>query len=549
MQNRYLEEEREKKLKEKMEALRLKEEEEETKKRAKTLGIPYINLVGFPVDKEALAILEEGKARVLGMVIFYKEDKTIHVGTPNLDSLEVKRVLEKIEKDKGLSAKVFLISQSSLAWALKVYKQIVIPKKIEKEKIEVAKEELPRAIRQVKRFTELGEKIKEIPITKLLGDILAGALVCEASDIHLEPEEKDLKLRYRIDGVLQDITTLHPVVYPKILSRIKLQAGLKINVTNIPQDGRFTIASDRKKIDLRISTLPSGYGETIVMRLLGVGATSLKIEDLGLKGKALDIVMEEIKQPNGMILTTGPTGSGKTTTLYAFLNTIKKPEIKIITLENPIEYKLPGIIQTQIDTGAGLTFPVGLKSILRQDPDVVMIGEIRDLDTAETASQAALTGHLVFSTLHTNDVAGVIPRLGNMGVRPHILAPALRVAIAQRLVRKLCQKCKKGYKPSKELITKLKKELGKYFPKKEIKKLHRAKGCSACHGTGYKGRIGIFEIFKVDRKVEDLINKRASSLEIMEHVIKDQDMLTMGQDGFLKAIEGITSVEEVERVT
>jgi len=235
--------------------------------------------------------------------------------------------------------------------------------------------------------------------------------------------------------------------------------------------------------------------------------------------------------------------------LYAFLNTIKKPEIKIITLENPIEYKLPGIIQTQIDTGAGLTFPVGLKSILRQDPDVVMIGEIRDLDTAETASQAALTGHLVFSTLHTNDVAGVIPRLGNMGVRPHILAPALRVAIAQRLVRKLCQKCKKGYKPGKELITKLKEKLGKHFSKKEIKKLHRAKGCSACHGTGYKGRIGIFEIFKVDRKVEDLINKRASSLEIMEHVIKDQDMLTMGQDGLLKAIEGITSVEEVERVT
>ena len=548
MSNNYLEE-KERKLKEKMEIFRLKAEEKETKKKAKDLGIPYINLVGFPVDKEALAILEEGKARVLKTVIFYKEDKAIQVGSLNPDDPEVKKLIAKIEEEKGLKAKIFLISQSSLNWALKVYKQIVVPKKIEKEKIEVAKEELPESLERVRKFTRLGERIKEIPITKMLSDILAGALVCKASDIHLEPEEKDIKLRYRIDGVLQDIATLHSSIYPKILSRIKLQAGLKINVSDTPQDGRFTITSNGKKIDLRISTLPSGFGESVVMRLLGIGAVSLKIEDLGLRGKALELVKEGIVQPNGMILTTGPTGSGKTTTLYAFLNTIKKPEIKIITLENPIEYRLPGIIQTQIDAKAGLTFSTGLRAILRQDPDVVMVGEIRDLETAETAAQAALTGHLVLSTLHTNDVAGVIPRLENMGVRPYTLAPALRVAIAQRLVRRLCQKCKEEYQPTEELIAKLKKKLGKHFPKERIKKLYKAKGCSACHQTGYKGRIGIFEVFKVDHQVEDLINKRASSLEIMDYLIKNQGMVTMEEDGLLKAVEGITSIKEVERVT
>jgi type IV pilus assembly protein PilB len=532
-----------------MGVLRLKEEEEETRKKAKDLHVFYISLVGFPIDKEALAILPEGKARVLGTIIFYKEDKLLHLGSLKPESSEVKQTIEKLEKEKGLKAKIFLISQSSFNWAIKVYRQIVIPKKIEKEKIEVTKEELPMALGEVKKLTGLRERVKEISITKLISDILAGALVCEASDVHLEPEEKDIKLRYRIDGVLQDMAVLHPVIYPKILSRIKLQAGMKINITNIPQDGRFTIELDQKKIDLRISTLPSGYGETVVIRLLGVGAVSLKIEDLGLSGRASEIIKEGIDQPNGIILTTGPTGSGKTTTLYSFLNTLKNPEIKIITLENPIEYKIPGIIQTQIDPEAGLTFPVGLRAILRQDPDVIMIGEIRDLDTAETAAQAALTGHLVFSTLHTNDVAGVIPRLDNIGVRPHILAPALRVAIAQRLVRKLCQKCKQSYKPDKNDITKLKEKLGKHFPKEGIKTLYKAKGCSTCHGTGYKGRLGVFEVFKIDRKVEDLINKRASSLEITEHVIKDQGMVTMEQDGLLKAIRGITSLDEVERVT
>ena len=401
----------------------------------------------------------------------------------------------------------------------------------------------------VKDLTDLRSLIRKVSITEVINVIFAGAMHTNSSDIHIEPEDEEVSLRYRIDGVLQEITKIPKKNYPKILSRIKYLAKLKINIDDTPQDGRFTIALRDKEIDIRVSVLPSGYGESVVMRLLGAGAIKLKLDDLGFRDRELKLLKKEISKPTGLILTTGPTGSGKTTTLYSCLNEVKSSEIKIITLENPIEYRLDGIVQTQINESRDMTFAKGLRSILRQDPDVIMVGEIRDYDTADIAAQASLTGHIVFSTLHTNDASGAIPRLVNMGVRPYTLGPALSVVIGQRLVRKLCNKCKKSVKPNEKLIEEFKDKLGKFYPEEGVKEIYKASdgGCQDCHETGYAGRMGIYEIFYVDEKIEALINQRASSQDIYKAAV-DQGMMTMEQDGLVKVIEGVTDLEEVRRV-
>ncbi len=432
---------------------------------------------------------------------------------------------------------------------------------MEREKItgevEISPVKLAEIQKEVKNISDFGKKIEGFltaSATELLSIILTGAISLDSSDIHIEPEEERAKLRIRIDGVLHDVIILNLKVYKTLLSRIKLLSGLKLNVTDRPQDGRFTISMEKITIEIRASTLPAEYGEAVVLRILNPKSL-IEIEALGLRKDLVEIFEREIKRPNGMIIVTGPTGSGKTTTLYAVLKRINKPEIKIITIEDPVEYHLEGLSQTQVDPAKGYTFANGLRSIMRQDPDVVLVGEIRDKETAEIALQAALTGHLVFSTLHTNDAAGAVARLIDLGVRPISIAPAITMIVAQRLPRKVCQKCVKFVPSSSEDLKKIKKELAKV--KKETLplsffdpklKIPQAKGCENCNLTGYRGRVGIYETFLVDDEMERFILTSPSIVDMRELAIK-KGMVLMHQDGLIKVLEGITTIEEVERVT
>lgn len=400
----------------------------------------------------------------------------------------------------------------------------------------------------VKSISDLKKEIEKSlskKTTEMLNAIMAGAISLGASDIHIEPEEKQTKLRVRVDGILQDVLSLDNKTHKSIVSRIKLLAKLKLNVSDRPQDGRFSVLFKETEIEIRSSSLPSEYGESIVMRILNPESL-VEIESLGLRKDIVKTFNKEIEQPNGMIIVTGPTGSGKTTTLYAVLKKLNKPEVKIITIEDPIEYHLEGISQTQVDPKKGYSFASGLRSIMRQDPDIILVGEIRDLETAKIALQAALTGHLVLTTLHTNDAAGTIARLQALGEKPANIAPALNMAIAQRLVRKICPKCSKLENPTEEEIKKIKKVLGKLA--KKITKIPKAKGCKQCNNTGYRGRIGIFEFFLVDDDMEKLILKAPSIIE-MQELAQKRGMLLIRQDGFLKVLEGLTTIEEIERVT
>jgi len=430
-----------------------------------------------------------------------------------------------------------------------------VSKKITGE-VQIPEETLVKIKKKIKNVFGFKREIEtslEKEITEILSIILGGAISLDASDIHIEPMEEEAKIRVRLDGILQDVITFARKPYESILSRVKLLSGIKLNITDRPQDGRFSILIGEIPIEIRSSTLPAEYGESIVLRILNPKSL-IDMEALGLREDLLNIFNKEIKKPNGMIIVTGPTGSGKTTTLYAFLKKIQNPEIKIITIEDPIEYHLEGISQTQVNPSKGYDFANGLKSIMRQDPDVVLVGEIRDLETASIALQAALTGHLVFTTLHTNDAAGTVTRLQALGEKPVNIAPAINMAIAQRLVRKVCQKCSKMEKAPHQFFEKLKKEL-KNLPLKvktlEIGgglKIPKAIGCKDCNFTGYRGRIGIFEAFLVDDEMEKFILTSPSIAALKEKAIK-KGMVPMYQDGLIKVLEGVTTIEEVERVT
>jgi len=439
-----------------------------------------------------------------------------------------------------------------------------ISKKITGE-ITISPNTLLEIQKEVTNVPSFQEKLKTSPserISDVFEIILGGAISLNSSDIHVEPKENETKLRVRIDGLLQDVFLMDKHTYNKLVSRIKLVSGLKLNVNDRPQDGRFSISlpEDPKRaitktylIEIRVSTLPTEYGETIVLRILNP-KNLISLEALGLRKDLLSLFKKEISQPNGMIIVTGPTGSGKTTTLYAFLKNIQKPETKIITIEDPIEYHLRGISQTQVNPSKKYTFANGLRSIMRQDPDVILVGEVRDLETASIALQAALTGHLVFSTLHTNDAAGTIARLQALGEKPVNIAPAVNMAIAQRLVRKICKKCSKTEKVSSIDLKKIKQAL-KNIPKSIAEKnigaaleIPKPVGCKSCNLTGYSGRIGIYESFLIDDKMEKFILTSPSIAALREKAIK-KGMITMHQDGILKVVQGITTIEEVERVT
>ncbi|MBU2634852.1 GspE/PulE family protein [Patescibacteria group bacterium] len=428
--------------------------------------------------------------------------------------------------------------------AKKITGEVEIPQRIVKDIQE-----------KVKNIPDLKKKIEasfEKTTTELLSIILAGAINLDASDIHIEPEEKQAKLRVRVDGILQDVLLFDLKIHKAIVSRIKLLSKLKLNVTDRPQDGRFSILLGATPIEIRASSLPAEYGESIVLRILNP-KNLIDVEALGLREDLSKIFNKEIKKPNGMILVTGPTGSGKTTTLYAVLKKLNKPEVKIITIEDPIEYHLKRISQTQVDPKKGYDFAKGLRSIMRQDPDIVLVGEIRDFETAKIALQAALTGHLVLSTLHTNDAAGTIARLQALGEKPNNIAPAINMAIAQRLVRKVCKKCAEFKKISPEDLKKIKKALkglGKEIKVPELTaltKIPQAKGCKKCNSSGYKGRIGIFEFFLNDTDMEKFILTSPSISSMRELAIK-KGMALMRQDGFIKVLDGTTTIEEIERV-
>ncbi|MEA3453127.1 MAG: GspE/PulE family protein [Patescibacteria group bacterium] len=429
-------------------------------------------------------------------------------------------------------------------------------------KIQISKkraEAIKKKVVAIDSFKKEIEKNLKQEVTELIEVILSGAIYFAASDIHFEPQEKEVKMRIRLDGMLHDVIFLPHDIYRFLLSRIKLLAGLKLNVHNKPQDGNFEVilplsGKTDQAIEIRTSSLPADFGESIVMRILN--PESLKsIEELGLRNDLAELFKKEIQKPNGMIIITGPTGSGKTTTLYAFLKYIQKPEIKIITIEDPIEYRLKGASQTEVDAKKGYDFASGLRSIVRQDPDVILVGEVRDIETAKISLQAALTGHLVFSTLHTNDAAGAIPRLTSIGADVINIGPAINMVVAQRLVRKVCKECSVSRPATAEEKEKIKKELNN-VPKPILSgidisgeiNLPKIKGCKACNFTGYKGRVGIFETFLITDEVEALILKNPAIFEIKELISKN-GTLYMRQDGLMKVLKGITTIEEIDRVT
>ncbi len=414
---------------------------------------------------------------------------------------------------------------------------------------------------KVENVSGLGKEIKASlgkEITEIATIILGGAINLDASDIHVEPKEEGAEIRARIDGILQNVITIDSKVYQGLLTRVKLLSGIKLNITDRPQDGRFSVLMPETTIEIRVSTLPAEYGESLVLRILNP-KTLVGLEALGLRKDLLELFKAEIRRPTGMIIVTGPTGSGKTTTLYAFLRKVQKPEIKVITIEDPIEYHLGGISQTQVNPKKGYDFASGLQSIMRQDPDVILVGEIRDLKTAEIALQAALTGHLVFTTLHTNDAAGTVARLTSLGAKASNIGPAINIAVAQRLVRRICKKCGKAEKVSALNLKKIKKALeglSSLSTKRGVKTLNltkdlkvpQTKGCKCCSFTGYRGRTGIFEAFIVDDEMERLILK-APSIAALRAIAIKKGMVTMQQDGLIKVLEGITTIEEVERIT
>lgn len=413
--------------------------------------------------------------------------------------------------------------------------------------------DIKREASDISDFKDKIERSLRKKVSDLVEIILAGSFFLDASDVHMEKEENQARIRIRIDGVLHDITSIDLGVYSTLLSRVKLLSKLKLNITGRPQDGRFSILIEGASIEVRTSVLPSEYGESLVLRILNPKWV-VSMEDLGLRPDLLKDFKKEVEKPNGMIICTGPTGSGKTTTLYAFLQKIANPEIKIITVEDPIEYHLKGISQTQVNEAKGYTFSSGMRAIVRQDPDVILVGEVRDLETAQISIQASLTGHLVLSTVHTNDAAGTIARLEALGEKPENIAPALNIAIGQRLVRKVCPKCAEFKKPEADDFKKLKADLANIpakiaYPKLNSEtKIPYAKGCKECNFIGYKGRLGVFEAFIVDDDMERFILKSPSIVDMREKAIK-KGMVLMRQDGFIKVLQGITTISEVERIT
>lgn len=559
---------------------------------AKTLSefyhLPFIKLKDLNLNIEVISRLPKDISKNYFLVAFdVVGDKLYKIATSRPEDPNISQVISFLKTKNNIDTELYIASEPDLLETLKIFEipqrslKSLVKNPIKKDEsnltifkpvtAEKPAQSLPIDQNQPAANVDSGiidiaalvhQDIKD---SKDLETIVAGgmaptivaalikyAVELKASDIHIEPEEKVLKIRFRIDGVLRNIIDLNLNIHPAIVARIKISAHLKIDEQRIPQDGRFDANYDNKKIDIRVSTLPTSHGEKVVMRLLDKTKGVISIEELGLTGKGYQILVKNIKKPYGMILSTGPTGSGKTTTLYAILQTINNPQINIVTLEDPIEYQLEGVNHVQVRPDIGFDFANGLRSIVRQDPNVIMVGEIRDKETAEMAIHAALTGHLLLSTLHTNDAAGAIPRLIDMGIEPFLISSTLNVIIAQRLVRKICQKCRVKAQIPQDLLIRIKKEVDT-LPVEIRQKLPRelvfyqGRGCPECT-NGYSGRIGVFEVLDINESIQQLIVSKATSEEISELAIKN-GMITIRQDGLIKALTGVTTLDEVLRIS
>jgi len=535
------------------------EEERHTEETAKKLNLSYTNLVNYPLTKDILNYVDETSAIVCQLVPYLKVGKTIKIGVVDPNNLATKNFLTKYKETSKLELSISLISKASFLYGISFYEKY---KNEEATKQHVAAEE-ENVGSEIENVQSVADAVKKVNTTRLLDVILVGAIKTKSSDIHLEPSERTCLVRYRIDGILQDVVTLSVEQYKSLNSRIKFLSKLRMDVQDAPQDGRFSFSipgesGEESDVDLRVSIMPSSFGESIVLRLLGQEKSILMLDRLGFRPEALVLIKKAISKPYGMILTSGPTGSGKTSTLYAVLMELKKPGVKIITLENPVEYRMEGIEQSQVKPGQGYEFADGLKASLRQDPDILMVGEIRDPETAEIAVQASLTGHLLLSTIHANSAPAVFPRLIEIGVKPFLLSGSINLVMAQRLVRKICPNCQGEYVLSPEIWEEVKKTLAPIKQQLDLSiqkilegaapKLRRGKGCQNCSQSGFLGRQVIIEVLSPDDTIETLISKKASISDFTK-AAQSQGMISMEQDGLTKALMGTTTVEEVWRVT
>jgi type II secretory ATPase GspE/PulE/Tfp pilus assembly ATPase PilB-like protein len=541
-----------------LEDLRKKEEEDVIRILATRYNLNYIDLGPININTDALRLMPEELAREGKLAVFNKIDKKLQIAVFSPKNEKAVNIINKLIAE-GFKPQISMTTTASLEKAWQKYKDLSFAINSTAGTFDISTEQVTDFMNKIKTITDVGDIIKDIlslkkayKISKMMEAMIAGALALSVSDIHIEPEEEYVRIRFRLDGVLTDVFQFDTETYELLLSRIKLLSGMKLNIKNTSQDGRFSVKITDNDIEIRSSILPGAYNESIVMRLLNPKSISVPIEELGIQERTLSTLMEQISRPNGMLLITGPTGSGKTTTLYAFMKKIHSPDIKIITIEDPIEYHLPGIVQTQVEEEKEYTFLSGLRAALRQDPDVIMVGEIRDSETASIAINSALTGHLVFSTLHTNTAAGAFPRLIDLGVNPKIISSAVNVAMAQRLIRKLCVHCKKEIVPTEKEKAFIDRTVESITDKSyllgiQTDKIWEPVGCEACHNTGYKGRIAITEIILMKKEVEETIINNPSDRDIRA-AAASQNLLDMKQDGVIRILAGVTSMAELGRV-
>lgn len=523
---------------------------------AERYDLPYVDLSRVIVDNNAIRIIPEVTSRDAKVVIFALNMHQVDMAVQTPNNPKIASVLEELQR-QGYTTNLHIASEFSIARAWETYNEVSYAKAETKGVMSVSDETMQKYVSTIKTITDVKAVVEGAissgdihSLSTVVEIVLGGAVATGVSDVHIEPEKESVKVRYRLDGILQDVVIITPENYKKVLARIKLLAGVKLNLVHQAQDGRFTIKISGVDVEVRTSILPAAYAESVVMRILNPKSISVPLEELGMDEYFYQIMVDQINKPNGLILTTGPTGSGKTTTLYACLKKLRSPQVKIITIEDPIEYHLDGISQTQIDHEKGYDFSHGLRAAVRQDPDVIMVGEIRDEETASVAIDSALTGHLVFSTLHTNNAAGAIPRLVDIGINPKIISSALNIAIGQRLVRRLCKFCKEEYilegKEAEAFARELP-EIKKFRPNLVVpEKLWKPVGCEKCSFTGFKGRVSIYEGILMDRAIEAILRENPSEREIKE-AAKPQGILDMRQDGFVKCMTGMTAISEIDR--
>ncbi|MDD4135818.1 MAG: GspE/PulE family protein [Candidatus Shapirobacteria bacterium] len=529
--------------------LRLVSDVDLIKAKADFLRVPFVDLETIGFSPEALTLVPESVARKYKIVPYNLDTKNKILSVAMVNPLDLETI-EFLEKKTSLKISVAIALEKQITSFVK--EKYIREKNITSEVTKALDERKDEE--KVMKLAE--EKVAvEAPVSKIVTTILEYAVKSRASDVHIEPQEDSVRIRYRIDGILQEKYLLPRNVHDAVVSRIKILSGLKIDEKRIPQDGRFFFTTDGNDVDLRVSTLPTTYGEKVVMRLLKKSQKVPSLPDLGLRGLALKNLMDAIKRPHGIIIICGPTGSGKTTTLYSILDIVATTKVNVVTVEDPVEYQMKGVNQVQVNVQAGLTFASALRSFLRQDPNIIMVGEIRDSETADLAINAALTGHLVFSTLHTNDASGVPPRLLDMGAEPFLLVSSLNCVVGQRVLRRVCKDCISEMEIPLDKLEELKKTLGPIYDmieerfKKEGKRMMLPKivGCEKCNNTGYLGRIAIYEVMPISEKISKLIVSKSSASDIQK-LAMEEGMLTMKQDGYVKVLEGITSMDEVIRV-